>query len=182
MIKSIPENNRYLADSETGLIYDTKYNRPIYQWIDNTGYLQCNLYGNGKKVYRRVHRLIAETFIPNLLNLPQVNHINGNKLDNRASNLEYCTNAENTQHAYDNNLYMYKKRSYMIEAYDQFNNPVRFKSIRDFSEKMKLNRKTVSAILNRGKTNNYGIMFKYVNECETTIEIARVIDTGNRVE
>lgn len=54
---------------------------------------------------RRVHRLVAEAFIPNPLNLPQVNHKDGDKLNNCIENLEWVSNATNATHAAENNLY-----------------------------------------------------------------------------
>ena len=64
------------------------------------GYCQVYLFKNGKGVFRKVHRLVAEAFIPNPKKKPQVNHINGIKHDNRAENLEWVTVSENTFHAY----------------------------------------------------------------------------------
>ena len=64
----------------------TKKVRKIKQCKDNTGYLRCRI--NEKRVL--VHRLIAECFLPNQNNLPQVNHINEIKTDNRVENLEWC--------------------------------------------------------------------------------------------
>lgn len=57
---------------------------------DNDDYLRVNLYMNGKQHRWLIHRLVAEAFIPNPDNLPQVNHKNEIKTDNRAENLEWC--------------------------------------------------------------------------------------------
>lgn len=108
--------------------------------------------------------MVAIAFIPNPNNLPQVNHKDGNKLNNEFDNLEWVDNKTNTKHGYDNNLYFSKKRSYPILVYDKHSKELlyRFDSIRSLSEKLGLNRKTVSSILNGIKsTNNYKYIFEY---------------------
>lgn len=64
------------------------------------GYPSVCLSVKGKVVRFYIHRLVATTFIPNPENKKQVNHIDGNKLNNHISNLEWCTNQENSKHAY----------------------------------------------------------------------------------
>jgi hypothetical protein len=100
-MKNITNHEHYFID-ELGNIYSDKYNtiRKLKQWEDKKGYIHVEL---DRKNYR-VHRLVALEFIPNPNNLPQVNHKDGNKLNNNVDNLEWCTNAENQIHAYINNL------------------------------------------------------------------------------
>ena len=71
-----------------------------YRKNKNNGYYVVNL--KGKLYY--IHRLVAEAFISNPNNLPQVNHIDGNKQNNKMNNLEWCTGSENIKHAYKHNL------------------------------------------------------------------------------
>ena len=70
--------------------------KPKLTW---DGYYDITLYYDGKPKSIRVHRIVAETFIPNKENKPQVNHIDGNKLNNCVTNLEWVTNIENHVHA-----------------------------------------------------------------------------------
>lgn len=68
------------------------------------GYLIVSLYVNKRYKYLLVHRVVAITFLPNPDNKPQVNHIDGNKLNNALTNLEWATQEENMQHAWKNGL------------------------------------------------------------------------------
>jgi len=149
--------------SDCGEIISLNINKPICQWVDNVGYLQVNLRKEGKKYYKRVHRIVAETFIPNPLNLPQVNHKDGNKRNNNIDNLEWTNNKQNTLHGYQNNLYHSNKRSIKIEVFDKNNTYINtYKSIRETAEKLNINRKTLSRILFDNKINNYNYIFKAV--------------------
>ena len=74
------------------------------QGLCANGYMSISLQLDGKTRVKSVHRLIAEAFVPNPDNKPVVNHINGIKTDNRASNLEWVTHSENDLHAYKTGL------------------------------------------------------------------------------
>lgn len=74
------------------------------QCTDKYGYKYVSLYKNRKMKHLTVHRAVASAFLSNEEELPQVNHIDGNKNNNDVSNLEWCTNQYNVQHAYDNGL------------------------------------------------------------------------------
>lgn len=69
-------------------------------YVGDDGYPFVTIWRNGKKRKCTIHRLVAGAFIPNPEDKPQVNHIDGNKDNNRVSNLEWVTAAENVQHAF----------------------------------------------------------------------------------
>jgi hypothetical protein len=71
----------------------------------NKKYPHVTLSQNGKPIGRLVHRIVAAAFIPNPLNLPEVNHIDGVKTNNAVSNLEWISTADNKRHAQRLGLY-----------------------------------------------------------------------------
>ena len=75
------------------------YGRELIPQKTKDGYLKIALCKNGELKRFYLHRLVATQFIDNCNNLPQVNHIDGNKLNNNATNLEWCTKIENQNHA-----------------------------------------------------------------------------------
>ncbi len=89
--------------TDQGVLHSKRLGTPMKLTLSRTnkdgGYLQTNMRINGKHTCVRIHRLVAEAFIPNPDNKPEVNHINGIKTDNRVENLEWVNKSENILHA-----------------------------------------------------------------------------------
>lgn len=95
--------------SDNGNVMSLHYNHKnephlLKQSCGSSGYLHLQIYKGKKCKTVYVHQLVAEAFIPNPHNKQEINHINGNKLDNRLSNLEWATTSENQKHAIRNGL------------------------------------------------------------------------------
>lgn len=76
----------------------SKKRHVLKQSNSTNGYLQVNIPIDGKRITKRVHRLVAQTFIPNPDNLPMVNHKDCNRANNNVENLEFCTASYNQQY------------------------------------------------------------------------------------
>lgn len=83
-----------------------RHNKILIPEIRN-GYYSVDLRKNGKRKKTRIHRLVAQAFIPNPDNLPTINHKDENKLNNYVSNLEWCTQKYNTYHSLPEELKIY---------------------------------------------------------------------------
>lgn len=141
------------------------------------GYYATGLSKNGKTKLGLIHRLVAQAFIPNPENKPQVNHINGVKTDNRIENLEWCTSRENTIHAFNNKLKIINKgkdnpmygrygknanRSIKVNQYDLTGNFIKcYDSIREAAKENNINESNISSVCagRKNKAGNY--IWKY---------------------
>jgi len=160
--------NEIWKDIPTELINNTKGKISNYGRFQNqkgrmsngvkhlSGYLWA--YINGKSYL--LHRLVAKVFIPNSNNKKEVNHIDGNKENSFASNLEWCTGKENSQHAHDNNLINNSKK---VIQYDMNMNKINeFSSIKNASAKLNLCHSSIVKCCN-GKQKMCGnFIFKFV--------------------
>ena len=94
----IPEYAGRYVVSDTGIIYDAVKRRVKKATVSNSGYASVGLCHNGVRDYYRVHRLVAQAFVPNPASLPEVNHKDEDKLNNVASNLEWCDRIYNCRY------------------------------------------------------------------------------------
>jgi len=101
--KDIEEFPNYRV-SNFGNVWSKKNNIVLKPYKTNRGYLTVGFWLNGKKKRLSIHRLVAQAFLPNPDNLPEVNHINGCKTDNSLKNLEWASGRNNVLHAYQTKL------------------------------------------------------------------------------
>lgn len=102
--KEIDGFKLYLVSNYGNILSNNNYKRSgpriLKPIVQADGYLHFTLCKNKKKYQMPAHRIVAQTFISNPNDKPYINHINGNKMDNRVENLEWVTSSENTQHAF----------------------------------------------------------------------------------
>ena len=127
----------------------------IEPFSDNNGYKQVWLTtSKGERRITRVHRLVAETFIPNPENKRIVNHKDGDKSNNCVENLEWHTYKENLDHAYENRLNLWPKR-----VRDSKGNV--YRSITDAGKAYGLRQSWMSVVVNENKSIN-GVTFEVI--------------------
>lgn len=105
--KPIPEYEELYEVSSYGRV--SNYRKIMKTYQINSGYHALKLIKNGIRKSVLIHRLVAECFIPNPENKPEVNHIDGDKGNNRIDNLEWVTSSENKSHAYKTGLRIYNE-------------------------------------------------------------------------
>lgn len=96
-------------------------NKEMKQQMNKFGYVNVSLSKNGKQKQHKIHRLIANAFIPNPQNKEQVNHIDGNKAHNVVWNLEWTTSKENNIHASNTGLIHKARKVKIVETGEIYN-------------------------------------------------------------
>jgi len=102
-------DGKYLVD-ESGSVYSTKYNNTdeiqvLKPRVNDRGRLYVNLCRDGKSKSCKIHRIVAETYLEGYEEGLEVNHKDGNKLNNHFSNLEWASRVENLEHGVENGLF-----------------------------------------------------------------------------
>lgn len=139
----------------------------MFYVLDEDGYILTKLCKDGIARFKRVHRLVAETFIPNPDNKPQVNHIDGNKQNNNIQNLEWATNAENMRHAFATGLMknVYKPRHKIGKKVYQYNSEGKllkvWNSTREIEKVLGFYHTAISACCLGKTTSSYGYKWFY---------------------
>jgi hypothetical protein len=156
-MKQIKDYENYCV-TEDGKVYSKIHNRFLKLTESHHNYLRVKIRNkNGYKIFS-VHRLIAIVFLPNPENKPQVNHINGNKKDNRVINLEWATREENMQHAFKTGL----MKNFYNSAHKivlNIENGVFYESVIEASKSLNMNYSTLRSMLQGHRKNKTNLIY-----------------------
>lgn len=156
--KSIDGYENKYEVSNYGRIRNTKSGKILKNKINcSTGYVQITLYNKGFLKTHLVHRLVAMAFIPNPKNLPQINHKNEIKTDNKVDNLEYCDNKYNSNYGTRNEriskpTYQYTLRGEFVK---------RWPSLTEIQRKLGFKKSNLSACATGKQKKAYNFIWRY---------------------
>lgn len=121
---------------------------------ENTGYFCITLYKNKKKKNFKIHRLVAEAFLHNPDNLPQINHKNENKSDNSVSNIEWCDASYNTRYSNARPVLQFDLNGKFIKEW---------KAVRDIVKELGCNMECITGSCKGKYKQSYGYIWRYKN-------------------
>jgi hypothetical protein len=129
------------------------------------GYMNIALFKDGKYKYPMIHRIVAESFVSNPFLKQEVNHIDGNKTNNSAVNLEWATRNENLKHAFENNLRANDVSNKKIVCWKQESpsEKMYFKSIYRAAKTLKISKGNICMACKSQRVSASGYIFQYAN-------------------
>ena len=158
----VPDFPNYLVN-KNGEIYSIKGKVVPYKVkykIDKYGYQIVALSNENGKKHIGVHRVVAITFLDNPMDLPEVNHKDGDKTNNKVENLEWCTAKENDAHARNSGLKNQEKP--IIAKNIETNETLTFKSVTEAGAFLGINKGTISKVLNGKRNQTHGYKFYFI--------------------
>lgn len=160
--KSVPNYGNKYEVSNLGRVRNEKGDI-LKPFATHGGYYMVALHENGIKTNVRLHRLVAQMFVPNPDCKPEVNHKNGIKSDNNATNLEWCSRSENMHHAYRNGFQ--RKGAFPIRKVICLEDGLIYQTIGEAARAYNIHRETVrSSCVRLYKRGKY--TFRYFDEKE----------------
>lgn len=148
--------------------------KDIKQFKDSGGYMFINLTQQGKSKSTRIHRLVAIEFLPKVEGKKNVNHIDGNKLNNCITNLEWCNSSENNYHAFKTGLrkpaaHLFltgekHARSIPVISIDKAGNEMQFVSTNEAAKHYRILNSGISNTLRGNQKTCGGYAFKYAKQ------------------
>jgi hypothetical protein len=157
--------------SSLGNVKSKKTNKIIYTRKDKGGYVTCLFFCNMKIFSKKVHRLVAQAFIPNPLNKQEVNHKDRNRANNNLDNLEWSTPKENMNHAVINSSFKTSNTAIKKRLANKYackkviasenGNEIIFHSINEVVDYYNFSRTVVYKCLSGKQSSTRGIYFRY---------------------
>ena len=147
--------------STCGNLYSSYVKRKLQLSLDQYGYKQVILVNNGVRKRHLLHRMVAQAFIPNPENKPQVNHLDENKTNNNVSNLEWVTSKENINHGTRTERQICTQRIIQKSRPVICSNGVIYRSTREASRLLGLDNSSLNKVLKGKRKTVGGFTFKY---------------------
>ena len=148
------------AISNLGNIKNVKTGKVLKQCLNPRGYYSYTFYKKGIKKTFRIHRLVALYFIDNPNNLPYVNHIDGDKTNNKAENLEWCTAKQNDEHTRRTGLKVQEKP--VLAENVENGERIAFKSVSEAGAILGINKGSISKVLHGKRNKVHGYKFYFI--------------------